>query len=101
MWEIVYFVTNGSVANDLDGRTTPGINLTSLVPVLDPSGAPYRILTPPDPYWRYEREAYSVFLNNKIDKATEEDFENAIKDEAEYSIRSKYSFGQHIHMEKS
>ena len=89
MWEIAYLITNGSVADALDGRLTPGINLTALPPILDPSGTPYRILPPPAEYWRYEREAYSVFLNNKIDKAVQDDFQNAIKVDTEEAIMSK------------
>ena len=89
MWEIVYFITNGSVADALDGRLTPGINLTALPPILDPSGTPYRILPPLAEYWRYEREAYSVFMNNKIDKAVQDDFESAIKDAAQDALMSK------------
>ena len=89
MWEIVYFVTNGSANAELDARVTPGINISSIGPVLDPSGAPYRILMPPEMYWRYEFQAFSVFLNNKLDKQVVGKFERAIQDEIEDSIKSK------------
>lgn len=90
VWELLYFVTNNTSNEPLDAREKPGINVTSLGTILSPAGIPYRILTPHGKYWRYKAQAFHIYLNNKIDMATEDKLEQALKTEIEGTSRCKY-----------
>lgn len=86
----MYFVTKGGSNTPLDAREIVGINVTALGAVQSPASIIYRTHIPSGIYWRYDTHAFSIFLNNKIDKETEVKFEQALVTEIENVYRGTW-----------
>ena len=85
VWELVYFATIGNSATPLDSRELQGINTAAMGLIQSPAGTPYDIMAydSDDMYWRYDTEAFSMYLDNKIDRDAQPKFERALKTQIE------------------
>ena len=85
VWELVYFATIGNTATPLDSRELQGINTAAMGLIQSPAGTPYDIMAydSDDMYWRYDTQAFSMYLDNKIDRDAQPKFERALKTQIE------------------
>ena len=75
----------------LDSREELGIDVTALQPVVGPNGQYHTIQKVVGQYTRYEQNGFFIYLDHKIDRKSQEEFEMSVKQQIEKNYPSELS----------